>query len=313
MSLIDSLLDKGMDAENDPHPQEGVFFADDDESETGTFLRVEDETAMKEQEVPQLDDDENFVMGPNGKPVMVKKVMPVPTGRHKLVKYTGITRQEARDAVFPEGELITLDTWDGCGYFYNKQMDVIRGELSEEDFQKELEEREQTGREPEVVPEEEDKYPEMLLQCMTTISQPRGLDDERLMDYLKYEITSQYNIADPDEDKIQQFIDAFRKADQPELYDPDYVAPSGTGFYAEDLGGRIVVSFPSGEDDASNDAMAEVGGQTIAEGVFSVQGDLQSVSDQLTAMGHAADHEDAKELFGSMKKGGFLDAPVSDE
>ncbi len=306
MSLIEQLLNEGNDAKNDPHPQEGVFFTDDD-SDIGTFLRVEEEIELRDKEVPEIDEDENIVHGPDGKPVMVTKKMPFETGRYQLSKYEEVSRSNVREEEFPEGKVITVDTWDGCVYWYEKQVSVLHGDMPQEDFDKEFEERQQTGMEPEVVAQEDDKYPAMLVQCMATISQPRGLDDDRLADYLKYELKSQFQVDDPDEDKIESFIYEFRKADQPELYDPDYVVPSGTGFYAEEVGGRVVVAFPSESSEAANAAMAEVGGQTVAECVFQVQGSLQDVSDQMNAMGHTADHGDAKELFGFMKEGGFLE------
>jgi hypothetical protein len=312
MSLIDTLLDQGMDAENDPHPQEGVFFADEGSS-TGTFLRVEEEIKMREQDVPEIDEDENIVMGPNGQPVMTRKMMPFETGRHQLVKYDAVERDDAKRLNLPEGKVITLDTWDGCVYWYEKQVKVLKGDMTQDDFDKEMEERTQTGMEPEVAaPAEEDKYPEMLVQCMSTITQPRGLDDDRLSDYLKYELEQQFGIDSPDDQKIDAFIYEFRKADQPEIYDPDYVAPSGTGFYAEEVNGRVIVAFPSEDSDAANAAMSAVGGQTVAECVFQVPGDLQSVSDQMTDLGHTADNNDAKELLGFLKEGGFLDAPPED-
>jgi hypothetical protein len=283
MGLIDDILDQGMDVENDPHPQEGVFFAKED-ADTGSFLRVEEEKKEQEVEVPKLDDDGEVIMGPDDEPVMVKKTMPVATGRHMLVKYDDITKREARDCIFPEGVPITFDNWEGCVYFYEKQMLVLKGEMTAEEFLEEIEKREQTGEEPEidefatanqtyhcnqcsedfeqselepgnlcpdclvpvnapsvqsVIDNQDDDDDDdsstsapkagsldaMIEEAMQTINNPRGLPDDRLCEYIVYELQTKQNIEEPDEYKIYEWIRDFRVKDQPEEYDhthPDY-------------------------------------------------------------------------------------------
>lgn len=117
-SLIDEAMLHAHDDSPSSHPEEGVIIGD-------TFVRVEYE--MKERD--KLDEE--------GKPIPGEKET-YNTGTFKLMKYTGIDVSQISELDPANGEELVSAIWETCEVYFDKQLEVLRGNASEEDFTKEV-------------------------------------------------------------------------------------------------------------------------------------------------------------------------------
>lgn len=118
MSLIDAAMAHAHDDGPSSHPEEGVIIGD-------TFVRVEYE--MKERD--KLDEE--------GKAIPGEKEQ-YNTGMFRLMKYKGIDVSQISELDPANAEEVVRAVWETCEVYFDKQLDVLRGNIVEADFQKEV-------------------------------------------------------------------------------------------------------------------------------------------------------------------------------
>ena len=118
-SLIDEAMLHAHDDNPSSHPEEGVIIGD-------TFVRVE--YVIKERD--KLDEKGDPIPGEKEK---------YNTGMFRLMKYTEVDVSQISELEAENGKELVSAIWETCEIYFDKQLEVLRGNASEADFTKEVE------------------------------------------------------------------------------------------------------------------------------------------------------------------------------
>lgn len=125
------------------------------------FLRLEEETEDRQVEIPKTGSDGKPIIkdAQTGEVETEKVTVAHGTDRFKLMRYSDVTSESAVDGVLVDGEEIVKEHWDAASYFFNRQIQAIKGTITQDELDDEIKNRSVTGEEAEIDPHSTAKTP----------------------------------------------------------------------------------------------------------------------------------------------------------